>query len=93
MLVPGPEAAGPAARHVHPGDDRVLAADVADEVDGPVDQQPPVVGVLALMEQLDPGLDGELGPALDQLGQLVVAEAVEDAERAELLGPHQIVAR
>jgi hypothetical protein len=45
------------------------------------------------VEQLDPGLDRDLGAALDQLGELVVAEAVEEAERAELVDAHQIVAR
>ena len=51
-------------RHVHPGHHRVLAADVADEVDGAVDQQqPPEVRVLALAEQVDPGLDRTSAPA------------------------------
>ena len=64
MLVPGPEPAGPAARHVHPPDHGVLTADVAHQVDGSVDEHPPVVGVLALAEQLDAGLDANLGAAL-----------------------------
>ena len=93
VLVPGAEPAGPAAGHVHPGHHGVLAADMADEVDGPVDQQPPEVGVLALAEQVDPGLDADLGAARGQLGQLAVAEAVEDGQRAEIVGAHQIVAR
>jgi hypothetical protein len=66
---------------------------VADQVDGAVDQQPPEVGVGALTEQLDPGLDADLGAAPDQLGELVVAEAVEDRQRAQLVDAHQIVAR
>jgi hypothetical protein len=93
VLVPGAEPAGPAARDVHPGDHAVLPADMADEVDGAVDEQPPEVGVLALAEQVDPGLDLDLGPALDQLAELVVAEAVKEAELAELVDAHQIVAR
>jgi hypothetical protein len=93
VLVPGAEPAGPAARDVHPGDDVVLPADMTDEVDGTVDEQPPEVRALSLVEQLDPGLDLHLGPALDQLGELVVAEAVEEAERTELVDAHQIVAR
>jgi hypothetical protein len=94
VLVPGAEATGPAAGHIHPGDHGVLAADVADEVDGAVDQHPPEVGVLALAEQVDPGLDGDLGATLGQLGQLAVAQAVEDGQRAELVGAHhQMVAR
>ena len=66
---------------------------MADEVDGAVDEQPPEVGALSLAEQVDPGLDRDLGPALDQLAELVVAEAVKEAERAELVDAHQIVAR
>jgi hypothetical protein len=66
---------------------------MADEVDGTVDEQPPEVRPLSLAEQIDPGLDRYLGTALDQLGELVVAEAVKEAERAELVGAHQIVAR
>jgi hypothetical protein len=93
VLVPGAEAAGPAAGHVHPGDNGVLAADVADEVDGAGDQHPPEVGVLALAEQVDAGLDADLGPALGQLAELVVGQAVEDGQRAELVDAHQIVAR
>jgi hypothetical protein len=93
VLVPGAEPARPAAGHVHPGDHGVLAADVADEVDGAGDQQPPEVGVLALPEQDDPGLDADLGAALDQLAELLVGQAVEDAQRAEVGGAHQVVAR
>jgi hypothetical protein len=66
---------------------------VADEVDGAVDEQPPVVRVLALVEQVDAGLDADFGTARDQLGELIVGQAVEDAERAELVDPHQMVAR
>jgi hypothetical protein len=93
VLVPGPEPAGPAARHVHPGHHRVLAADAADQVDGPGDQHPPEVGRLALAEQLGPGLDGHLGAAGGQLGQLPVGQAVEDGQAAQVLGAHQTVAR
>ena len=66
---------------------------MADEVDGAVDEHPPEVGVLALAEQLDAGLDRDLGAALDQLGELLVGQAVEEAERAEVVDAHQIVAR
>jgi len=93
VLVPGPETAGPAARHVHPRDHGVLAADVADEVDGTVDQHPPEIRVLTFAEQIDPGLDANFGAALDQLGELIVGQAVEDAQRAGLVDAHQIVAR
>jgi hypothetical protein len=32
----------------------------------PVDEQPPEVGVLALVEQVDAGLDAHLGAGIDQ---------------------------
>ena len=92
MFVEGPESPGPAARHVHPADQGVLAADMAHEVDGTVEQYPPVIRVLALAEQLDAGLDANLGTALSQLRQLGAGQAVKDAERAKLVGVHQIMA-
>ena len=93
MLVPGPEPAGPAAGHVHPGHHGVLAAGAADEIDGTLHEQPPEVGRLALAEQVNAGLDGDLGPTLGQLGELGVGQAVEDRQGAELAGAHQTVAR
>jgi hypothetical protein len=93
VLIPGAETAGPAARHVHPRDHGILAAVVADEIDGTVDQHPPEVRVLTLVKQFDPGLDANLGAALDQFSELLVGQAVEDAQRAELVDAHQIVAR
>ena len=64
MLVPGPEPAGPPARHIHPADHGVLTADVAHQVDRAVDEHPPEVRVLTLVEQLDTRLDADLGTAL-----------------------------
>jgi len=61
MFDPGTEASGPAARHVHPADHGVLATDVAHEVDGAVDEHPPVIRVLALVEQLHTRVDTDLG--------------------------------
>ena len=49
--------------------------------------------MLALVEEIDPGLDGYLRTTLDQLRELVVRHAFEDAERAQLVDAHQIVAR
>jgi hypothetical protein len=66
---------------------------MADEVDSTVDEQPPEVRALALAEQIDPRFDANFGTALDQFSQLIVAQAFEDAERAELVDAHQIVAR
>ena len=90
MLVPGAEAAGPAAGHVHPADDGVLAADVPDEIDGAVEQDPPVVRVLALAEQLGAGLDPDLGTARDQVGELIVGQPAKHLEDTELTGMHQV---
>ena len=49
--------------------------------------------MLALVEQLDPGHDADLGTAFDQLRELIVCEAIEEAQRSELVDAHQIVAR
>jgi hypothetical protein len=49
--------------------------------------------VLALAEQLDPGLDADLGAAIDQLGQLLVGQAVEDGQGPQVVEAHQTVAR
>jgi hypothetical protein len=49
--------------------------------------------VLALPEEIDPGLDPYLRTSLDQLPKLAVRHAFEDAQRAELVDAHQIVAR
>jgi hypothetical protein len=49
--------------------------------------------VLALPEQLHAGLDADLGTARNQLSQLVIGQAVKDAERAKFVGAHHVVAR
>lgn len=85
MLVEGAETAGPVSRHLPLADHGVLAADAAYQVDGALDERPPVVRVLALVEQFDAGLDAHLGTAGDQLGQLVPGQAVEQAERGEIV--------
>ena len=64
-----------------------------DEVDGAVHEDPPEVGVLARSEQIDPGLYADLRAALEQLAELLVRQAVEDAERAKVVEAHQVVAR
>src|SRR5262249_11505189 len=93
VFVEGAEPAGPVARHVPLPDNRILAADVAQEVDRPVDEHPPVVCVRTLVEQLDPGLDVNLDTARDQFGELAASQAVEEAERVKLVDKHQIVPR
>ena len=87
-LVPGAEAAGPAAGRVHPSDPGLLAADGAEQVDGAVDEHPPVVGRLALVEQLGAGLDLHRAGDGQQLGQPLVADAGEDGQGAEVVDAH-----
>ena len=57
VLIPGTKTAGPTPRHIHARDHRVFAANMANEIDGAVDQHPPEVRILALVKQLDTGLD------------------------------------
>ena len=40
-----------------------------------------------------PGSMRNLGTAVDQLSELLVGQALEDAQRAEVVDAHQIVAR
>ena len=77
----------PSARHIHPGHHGVLAANMPDEINGTVDEHPPEVRMLALVEQIDAGLDGNLSAALDQIGELIICQAVEDAQRAKIIEP------
>ena len=66
---------------------------MADEIDRAVDEKPPVVCRLALMEQVVARFDADLGTAVDQFGELVVDRSGEDAQRAQILDAHQIVPR
>ena len=66
---------------------------MAEEVDGTVDEHPPEVRALTLNEQVGAGLDTDLGTALHQLRELIVGQAVQEADRAKLAGAHQAVAR
>ena len=92
LLVPGAEPPGPPARHIHPAHHGVLRTDTAQQVDGTVDEQPPEVRLLTLMEQLDAGLDANLGTALGQFRELIVGHAVEQADSAQLVAAHHIIA-
>jgi hypothetical protein len=49
--------------------------------------------MLALVEQVDAGLDPNFSTILDQIGKLIICQAVEDAQRAKIIDMHQIVAR
>ena len=93
VLVPGTEAARPAPRHIHPGDDVVLSANMPDEINGTLYQHPPEVRILALPKQVDAGLDANLSAAHDQICELIICQTIEDAQRAKIINEHQIVAR
>ena len=60
LLVPGPEPARPAPGDVHVPDDDLLAADLAGQLHGAVDEHPPVVRVAALDEECLAGDDRDL---------------------------------
>ena len=59
---------------------------MAQQVDSTVNEHPPEVRVLTLAEQLDAGLDADLGAALGQFRELIVGQAAEQAESPELVG-------
>ena len=84
VLVPRTEAARPAPRHIHPGDDGGLSANVPDEINGTLYQHPPEVRILTFPKQVDAGLDANLSAAHDQICELIICKAVEDAQRAKL---------
>ena len=44
------------------------------------------------MEQLDAGLDANLGTALGQFRELIVDQAAEQADSAQLIAAHHIIA-
>ena len=71
----------------------VLAADPAVQRDRAVDEHPPEVGRLALVEQVAAGLDRNLGAAVDQLVQLRVGQPGEEGDAPQVVGVHQTVAR
>jgi len=66
---------------------------VPHEVDGPVNEHPPGVRGLTLEEQIGTGLDANLGTTPGQFRELIVGQAVEEADSAKLPGAqfaHQI---
>jgi hypothetical protein len=93
VLVPGPEAARPPARDIHRSDHGVLTADVAQQIDGPVEEDPPEVCVVTLAEQDDTWLDADLDTVRSQVGELAIAQAIEQTQSPELAGLHQTVAK
>ena len=93
VLIPGTEPARPAPRHIHPGDDTVLPANMPDEINCTFYQHPPEIRVLAFPKQVDAGLDANLSPTRDQIRELIICQTTEDAQRAKIINVHQIVAR
>jgi hypothetical protein len=45
-----------------------------------VDQHPPEIGMLTLVEELDARLNGYLGSVLDEIAELIIGEPIEDAQ-------------
>jgi hypothetical protein len=93
VLVPGPEPTGPLAPDLHGRHHRLLVPDPPDQVDAPVEQQPPVVGGPPLVEELLPRLEVDLVAGGGQLGDLLVGEPVEQRGAAQVVVEHQTVAR
>ena len=65
---------------------------MAQQVDSTVNEHPPEVRVLTLAEQIDAGLDADLGAALGQFRELIVGQAAEQADNPQLVGAYHIVA-
>ena len=57
---------------------------MAQQIDGTVNEHPPEVRVLALKEQVDTRLNANLGTAVGQFRELIVGQAVEEADSAKL---------
>ncbi len=94
VVVPRPEAAGPPAGHVHAGHHDVLTTDLADQVERPCEQHPPLVGVLTLGEDDVTGLERHLVATGREVLELVVGQTGEQLDAAQLLDVHgQTVAR
>jgi hypothetical protein len=66
---------------------------VADQIDAAVHEDPPEIGGLTLSKQLLARDEPHLSAHRDQLEQLVVVHALEQAERAKIVDVHHIVAR
>ena len=65
---------------------------MTQQVDSTVNEHPPEIRVLTLTEQIDAGLDANLGTALGQFRELIVGQAAQQAESSKLVGAHHIVA-
>ena len=93
VLVPGAEPAGPPSRHVHGSQPGLVAPDVTDEVDGPLEQHPPVLGGMVLLEEHVTALEADLGARREQVEQLVVVGPGEEPHPTQVVELHHIIAR
>jgi hypothetical protein len=89
VLVPTPESTCPSPRHIHLPDHDVFPPDVAHEIECTVDQHPPEIGVVTLVEKLDSGFDACLGARVEQFAELGVAQALEQIERSKVVNVHR----
>jgi hypothetical protein len=77
---PRRETAGPAPGRIHPRDNSVFAAHMPYQIYRTVDQHPPEIGMLTLVEELDARLNGYLGAVLEQIAEVIIGEPIEDAQ-------------
>jgi hypothetical protein len=66
---------------------------VTKQLKGAVDEHPPEVRWFALVPKVDAGFDEDLGARFDEVGKLLVAEALEETDSPELTRVHQTVPR
>ncbi|MDN4609521.1 hypothetical protein [Arthrobacter burdickii] len=66
---------------------------MAKQLKGSVDEYPPGVRWFALVPEGDAGFDEDLGARFDEVGKLLVAEALEKADPPEFGRVHQTVPR
>jgi hypothetical protein len=93
VLVPGAEPTGPPPWHVQRSQSRLLVPDVTDQVDTPLEQHPPVLGGMVLLEEHVTALEADLGAHREQGEQLVVVGPGEERDPAQVVELHHIIAR
>ena len=93
VVVPRREATGPLARRRHHTELVLLVAHQPVQHDRALEQHPPLVGRGALVEELVAGCEDGLGADLGESPQLLVGEAVEQRDPAELGGVHHTLSR
>ena len=93
VLVPGAESTGPLTGFLHRGHHGLLVADPPHQVDVAGQQDPPVLGGPALVEEPVAEVVRLLGPSRRERLDLLVREAVEHRDTAELLDEGHVAAR